>query len=55
MRSKHFLLVGNASERDIRKVATKLEQFRDVFARLFPKANLNSPVPITVIVFKNRG
>jgi tetratricopeptide (TPR) repeat protein len=55
VRSKHFLLVGNASERDIRKVATKLEQFRDVFARLFPKANLNSPVPITVIVFKNRG
>jgi tetratricopeptide (TPR) repeat protein len=54
VRSKHFLLVGNASERDIRKVATKLEQFRDVFARLFPKANLNSPVPITVIVFKNR-
>jgi tetratricopeptide (TPR) repeat protein len=55
VRSKHFLLVGNASERDIRKVATKLEQFRDVFARLFPKANLNSPVPITVIVFKSRG
>jgi tetratricopeptide (TPR) repeat protein len=55
VRSKHFLLVGNASERDIRKVATKLEQFRDVFARLFPKANLNSPVPITVLVFKNRG
>jgi tetratricopeptide (TPR) repeat protein len=55
VRSKHFLLAGNASERDIRKVGTKLEQFRDVFARLFPKANLNSPIPITVIVFKNRA
>ncbi len=54
VRSKHFLLVGNASERDIRKVAINLEQFREVFSRLFPKANLNSPVPITVIVFKNR-
>ncbi|MBO0723201.1 MAG: DUF1570 domain-containing protein, partial [Blastocatellia bacterium] len=55
MKSKHFLLVGNASETDIRKVATKLEQFRDVFSRLFPNTNLNSPVPITVIVFKNRS
>ncbi|HKX27138.1 MAG TPA: tetratricopeptide repeat protein [Blastocatellia bacterium] len=54
IRSKNFLLVGNATEPEIRKVAAKLEQFRDVFSRLFPKANLNSPVPITVMVFKNR-
>ena len=55
IRSKHFFLVGNASERDIRKVATKLEQFREVFSRLFAKANLNSPVPTTVVVFKSDG
>ncbi|HEV2826471.1 MAG TPA: tetratricopeptide repeat protein [Pyrinomonadaceae bacterium] len=53
VRSKNFLLVGNASEKDIREVATRLEQFREVFSRLFTNLNINSPVPTTVIVFKN--
>lgn len=51
--SKNFNLVGNASEKDIRKVATRLEQFREVFRRVFPAANLNSPIPTNVVVFKN--
>lgn len=53
VRTKNFFLVGNASERDIRQVATRLEQFRNVFARLLSKANFNSPVPTTVVVFKS--
>src|SRR5437867_7931696 len=53
VRSKNFLLVGNASEKDIRQVAIRLEQFREVFSRLFTTLNVNSPVPTTVIVFKN--
>lgn len=53
VRSKNFTLIGNASEKDIRKVATRLEQFRDVFMRLFSNAKFNSPVPTTVIVFKS--
>ena len=53
VRSKNFLLIGNASEKDIRQVATRLEQFREVFSRLFTKMNVNSPVPTTVVVFKN--
>ena len=53
VRSKNFLLVGNASEKEIRQVGTRLEQFRYVFMQLFPKANLNTPVPTTVIVFKS--
>jgi tetratricopeptide (TPR) repeat protein len=55
VRSKNFLLVGNASEKEIRQVATRLEQFRDVFTRLFAAANFKSPVPTTVVVFKNDG
>lgn len=54
VKSNHFFLTGNAGEKDIRKVAAKLEQFREVFSRIFPRANLNSPVPIKVIVFKDR-
>lgn len=51
--SKNFTLVGNASEKDIRLVANRLEQFRAVFGLLFPGTRLNSPVPMTVIVFKS--
>jgi tetratricopeptide (TPR) repeat protein len=54
VRSKNFFLVGNASETDIRKVATRLEQFREVFTRLFTNAKFDSPVPTTVIVFKSK-
>ncbi|HYO64033.1 MAG TPA: tetratricopeptide repeat protein [Pyrinomonadaceae bacterium] len=53
VRSQNFFLVGNASEKDIRRVATRLEQFRDVFTRLFPSARFKSPVPTTVVVFKS--
>ena len=53
VRTKNFTLVGNSSEKDIRKVALKLEQFREVFTRLFPTMKFNTPVPTTVIVFKN--
>lgn len=55
VQTKNFTLVGNASEKDMRQVATKLEQFRDVFTRLFRNANFNSPVPTTVIVFKSKS
>jgi len=51
--SKNFNLVGNASEKDIRQVANRLEQFRNVFGLLFPTIPLNAPVPTTVIVFKS--
>jgi hypothetical protein len=53
VRSTNFFLVGNANEKEIRQVATRLEQFRNVFSRLFPGFNFRSPVPTTVIVFKN--
>ena len=53
VRTRNFFLVGNTGEKDIRKVATRLEQFRDVFARLFPNARFETPVPTTVIVFKS--
>jgi tetratricopeptide (TPR) repeat protein len=53
VRSKNFFLIGNASEKDIRKVATRLEQFRETFRSLFSKTNLTSPIATNVIVFKS--
>ncbi len=53
VQSKNFQLFGNASQEDIRQVATKLEQFREVFRQLSGKENFNSPIPTNIIVFKN--
>lgn len=53
VQSENFHLIGNASEKEVRRVATKLEQFREVFKRLFPNLQFVSPVPTTVIVFKS--
>ncbi len=53
VRTKNFLMLGNAGEKDIRKVGLRLEQFREVFTRLFPHMKFNTPVPTTVIVFKS--
>jgi tetratricopeptide (TPR) repeat protein len=53
VRTKHFFIVGNGAEKEVRRVAVKLEQFREVFTRLFPAAKFNTPVPTTVIAFKS--
>lgn len=53
VRTKNFYLIGNAGEKDIRKVGLKLEQFREVFTRLFSNMRFNTPVPTTVVVFKS--
>ncbi|MGB7203403.1 MAG: tetratricopeptide repeat protein [Pyrinomonadaceae bacterium] len=53
VRSKNFFLIGNASEKDIRKVGTRLEQFRETFRLLLKNANLTSPIPTNVVVFKS--
>jgi tetratricopeptide (TPR) repeat protein len=53
VRSKNFLLLGNAGEKEIRRVAVRLEQFREVFSLLFPTMKVNAPVPTRVVVFKN--
>src|SRR5262245_47076150 len=53
VRAKNLNLYGNASEQDIKLVAIRLEQFREVFSQLFQGVRLASPVPTTVIVFKS--
>lgn len=49
--TENFTLVGNASEKSVRKVGLKLEQFRKVLMTLLPKMKLNSTVPTVVYVF----
>ena len=53
VRTKNFFLIGNGGEKDVKNVGLKLEQFREVFTRLFPNMKFNTPVPTTVVVFKS--
>lgn len=50
--SKNFTLLGNTTESEIRKVATRLELLREVFAQISPNTRLNASVPTTVLVFQ---
>ena len=51
LRSQNFLFIGEASEGRIRRTAQKLEQFRDMVARVLPGAVAISPAPTVVVVF----
>src|SRR5688572_23612619 len=53
VRSKNFLLVGNASESQLRRIGRNLEEFRTAFVTLFPWTGKEATVGTTVIVFKN--
>ena len=53
VRSKNFFVIGNASEKDIRKAATKLEQFRETFRQVFGSLKLTAAIPTNVVVFKS--
>lgn len=55
VRTKNFYMIGNAGEKEIRQVGLRLEQFREVFTRLFPHMRFNTPVPTTVVVFKSHS
>jgi tetratricopeptide (TPR) repeat protein len=53
IRSKNFVLVGNASESSIRHVGRTLEEFRAGVALIFPSIAQQTSPPITVLVFKD--
>src|SRR5262249_24713743 len=53
IQTKNFLLVGNASDSDIRRAGRTLEEFRSAVAMVFPKIEQASTVPTTIVVFKN--
>ena len=51
VRSANFVFIGDASEGQIRRIAEKLEQFREVMLRAIPGAPAASAAPIVVVVF----
>jgi tetratricopeptide (TPR) repeat protein len=49
--SANFVFIGDASGVQIRRVAERLETFREVMIRALPGATATSPVPTIVVVF----
>ena len=54
VRSQHFNLITDSSEKQGRQTLDQLERMRWLFHAIFPKANVDPPLPITVIATKNR-
>jgi hypothetical protein len=44
-------LLGEQGDRPLRRVAERMEQFREVFGRVFPNTRQSMPAPIVVHVF----
>ncbi|HKO62147.1 MAG TPA: tetratricopeptide repeat protein [Pyrinomonadaceae bacterium] len=53
LQSRNYHLIGNVKDGEIRAIAIQLERFRHIFTKQFENADLNSPVPTTVVVFKS--
>jgi Flp pilus assembly protein TadD len=51
VQSENFTFIGDASEGQIRRVAERLEQFREALLGVLPDASTQSPVPTVVMVF----
>jgi tetratricopeptide (TPR) repeat protein len=53
IQSKNFTCIGNASEGDMKKIVSRLEEFREVLSLMFTRTKIQSSVPTTVVVFKD--
>jgi tetratricopeptide (TPR) repeat protein len=55
LRTEHFLLIGDASARDIRDVALRFEQFRAAVTGTFPALADDRPgPPVVILVFRDQ-
>jgi tetratricopeptide (TPR) repeat protein len=53
IQSPHFSVVTDAGEKRGRETAMRFEQMRAVFGTLMTKANVNLPVPLQIVAFRN--
>jgi tetratricopeptide (TPR) repeat protein len=53
VRSPNFSVVTDAGDKRGREVAMRFEQMRAVFGALMTKANVNLPIPLQIVAFRN--
>ena len=51
VRSQNFLVEGRAREKELRRLAVRLEEYRAAFSQLLSGEHFNSGIPTTVVVF----
>jgi tetratricopeptide (TPR) repeat protein len=51
VRSQHFLVEGRAREKELRRLAVRLEEYRAAFSRLLSGEHFDAGVPTTIVVF----
>ena len=52
--SQHFTVITDSNDNQARHILDQFERMRWVFHALFPKSNVDPPLPITVIATKNQ-
>jgi tetratricopeptide (TPR) repeat protein len=53
--SPNFTVVGDAGEKPLQDVATRLEEFRAVLGRVLPGVKLATPAPTVLLVFASKS
>jgi Flp pilus assembly protein TadD len=53
VRSPHFIVVSDSSEKQARRVADQLERMRSVFHAAFPRMQVDPPSPIIILAVKD--
>jgi hypothetical protein len=53
IRSRNFTVVGEAREKDLRRFAVRLEEYRAALSRLLSEGPTDASIPTTVIVFRD--
>jgi tetratricopeptide (TPR) repeat protein len=53
LRTPAFAVMGDAPESVLASISADIEAFRTAFRTLFPAAKIESPVPMSVVVFKD--
>jgi tetratricopeptide (TPR) repeat protein len=51
VRSQNFFVAGEAGEKDLRRIAVRLEEYRAAFSRVLSPEHFDAGVPTTVVVF----
>jgi len=55
LRSANFTLVGSSSPAELRRIADRLEEFRETLRRLAPAMSVKNTTPVTVVVFDSEA
>jgi tetratricopeptide (TPR) repeat protein len=55
VRSQHFTVLTDTSDKQGKEVALRFEQMRAVFGSLFHKPRVSQPIPLQIIAFRDQG